>query len=112
MTDFIYLDYNATTPVDPRIVDVMLPYFTSLYANSGSSHLFGLTVKEAVEGAAEQIAKLISASPKELIYTSGATEAVNLALKGIEKTAGKNHIQFFHPCIVGEPVFLHLFQHG
>ncbi|WP_156308915.1 cysteine desulfurase family protein [Sphingobacterium endophyticum] len=90
--DFIYLDYNATTPVEQRVVDAMLPYFNDLYANSGSSHLFGLTVKEAIEEAEEQIAELISANPKEIIYTSGATEAVNLALKGIEKTNGKNHI--------------------
>lgn len=92
MNDFIYLDYNATTPVDQRVVDAMLPYFNSLYANSGSSHLFGLTVKEAIDEAGEQIAELISAIPKEIIYTSGATEAVNLALKGIDKVNGKNHI--------------------
>ncbi|KFC18079.1 cysteine desulfurase family protein [Epilithonimonas lactis] len=92
MTDFVYLDYNATTPVDQRVVDAMLPYFNSLYANSGSSHLFGLTMKEAIDEAGEQIAELISANPKEIIYTSGATEAVNLALKGIEKVNGKNHI--------------------
>lgn len=92
MNAFIYLDYNATTPVDQRVVDAMLPYFNSLYANSGSSHLFGLTVKEAIDEAGEQIAELISAIPKEITYTSGATEAVNLALKGIENVNGKNHI--------------------
>ena len=92
MTDFVYLDHNATTPVDQRIVDAMLPYFNSLYANSGSSHLFGLTVKEAIDKAGEKISELISANPKEIVYTSGATEAINLALKGIEKTNGKNHI--------------------
>ena len=90
--DFVYLDYNATTPADQRVVDAMLPYFNQIYANSGSSHLFGLTIKEAVEQSTEQIAKLISANPKEITYTSGATEAVNLALKGIEKKEGKNHI--------------------
>ncbi|UZT99244.1 cysteine desulfurase family protein [Chryseobacterium fluminis] len=92
MNDYVYLDYNATTPVDRRVVDAMIPYFNSLYANSGSSHLFGLTVKEAIEEAGEHIAELISANPKEIIYTSGATEAVNLALKGIKKSHGKNHI--------------------
>ena len=92
MNDFIYLDYNATTPVDQRVVDKMLPFFNSLYANAGSSHLFGLTVKEAIDEAGEKIAELITADPKEIIYTSGATEAVNLALKGIEKANGKNHI--------------------
>lgn len=92
MTDFIYLDYNATTPVDQRVIDTILPYHNSLYANPGSSHLFGLTIKEAIDDATEKIAELISASPKEIIYTSGATEAINLALKGVEKTNGKNHI--------------------
>ncbi|MBV6881631.1 aminotransferase class V-fold PLP-dependent enzyme [Epilithonimonas ginsengisoli] len=92
MNDFIYLDYNATTPVDQRVVDTMLPFFNSLYANAGSSHLFGLTVKEAIDEAGEKIAELITADPKEIIYTSGATEVVNLALKGIEKANGKNHI--------------------
>jgi len=92
MNDYVYLDYNATTPVDRRVVDAMIPYFNSLYANSGSSHLFGLTLKEAIEEAGEHIAELISANPKEIIYTSGATEAVNLALKGIKKSHGKNHI--------------------
>jgi len=92
MDAFIYLDYNATTPVDPRVLEVMIPYFSELYANSGSSHLFGLSIKEAVEQSTEQIAKLISSHPKEIIYTSGATEAVNLALKGIEKKDGRNQI--------------------
>lgn len=92
MEDLIYLDYNATTPVDEAVVDAMLPYFRSVYANGGSSHLFGQIVKEAIEEAGEKIAELISADLKEIIYTSGATEAVNLALKGIEKVNGKNHI--------------------
>lgn len=90
-SQFVYLDHNATTPVDPKVVDAMLPYFNSIYANSGSSHLFGLTVKEAIEDAGGHIAALISADPKDIIYTSGATEAVNLALKGIEKIAAKDH---------------------
>ena len=89
--DFIYLDYNATTPVDPRVLDAMFPYFNQVYANSGSSHLFGLTVKEAVENAAEEIGNLINAEPKEIIFTSGATESINLALKGL-KNQHKNHI--------------------
>ena len=92
MNDFVYLDYNATTPVDQRVVDEMLPYFNSMYANPGSTHLFGLDVKEAMDDATEKIAELISANPKEIIYTSGATEAINLALKGFEKINGKNHI--------------------
>ncbi|WP_029293859.1 cysteine desulfurase family protein [Chryseobacterium hispalense] len=90
--DFVYLDYNATTPVDKRVVDAMLPYFNDFYANSGSSHIFGLTVREAVENAAEDVAELIGADSKEIIFTSGATESVNLALKGLRKDHGKNHI--------------------
>ena len=62
--DFVYLDYNATTPADQRVVDAMLPYFNQIYANSGSSHLLGLAVKESVEQSTEQIAKLISANTK------------------------------------------------
>ncbi|MEC3874363.1 cysteine desulfurase family protein [Chryseobacterium salviniae] len=90
--DFIYLDYNATTPVDSRVLDAILPYFNQFYANSGSSHLFGLTVKEAVENAAEEVAELIGADSKEIIFTSGATESVNLALKGFKTDTNKNHI--------------------
>lgn len=90
--DFVYLDYNATTLVDPRVVEAMLPYFNQLYANSGSSHLFGLTVKEAVENAVEEVAELINADPREIIFTSGATESVNLALKGFKNDQHKNHI--------------------
>lgn len=90
--DFIYLDYNATTPVDKRVVDAMLPYFNDFYANSGSSHIFGLTVREAVENAAEDVAELIGADSKEIIFTSGATESVNLALKGFKTDTDKNQI--------------------
>ena len=90
--DFIYLDYDATTPVDPRVLEAMLPYFNQLCANSGSSHLFGLTVREAVENATEEVAELIGADAKEIIFTSGATESVNLALKGFKKDHCKNHI--------------------
>lgn len=90
--DFVYLDYNATTPVDQRVLDTMLPYFNQLYANSGSSHLFGLTVREAVENATEEVAELIGADSREIIFTSGATESVNLALKGFKKDQNKNHI--------------------
>ncbi|WP_317038878.1 cysteine desulfurase family protein [Chryseobacterium aquaticum] len=90
--DFIYLDYNATTPVDPRVLEAMLPYFNQLCANSGSSHLFGLTVREAVENASEEVAELIGADTKEIIFTSGATESVNLALKGFKTDTDKNHI--------------------
>ena len=80
----IYLDNNATTQIDQRVLDVMLPYFTDFYANANSSHLAGLTVNEAVENAAWQTADLIGAKPSEIIFTSGATEAINLAVKGLD----------------------------
>ncbi len=79
----IYLDNNATTRVDERVLEAILPYFTDFYANSTSTHLAGLSVKEAVENAAWQTADLINADADEIIFTSGATEAINLAIKGL-----------------------------
>lgn len=87
----IYLDNNATTPLDERVLDAMLPYFTHSYANASSGHLAGLTVNEAVENAAWQVANLIGATPEEIIFTSGATESINLAIKGLANQ-NKKHI--------------------
>jgi cysteine desulfurase len=79
----IYLDYSATTPVDPRVVDRMIPFLREQFGNPASrSHAFGWTAEKAVEEAREHVAALVNADPREIIWTSGATEATNLALKG------------------------------
>src|SRR5204862_2167443 len=79
----IYLDYSATTPVDPRVAQKMIPYLTEHFGNPASrSHSFGWTTEGAVEEAREHVAALVNCDPKELVWTSGATESINLALKG------------------------------
>ena len=91
----IYLDYQATTPCDPRVVKEMLPYFTEIFGNPHSrNHQYGWDAEEAVEKSRTQVAKLIGADPREVIFTSGATESNNLALKGVANfyKDQKNHI--------------------
>mgnify|MGYP006077152909 CR=1 FL=1 len=92
----IYLDYQSTTPVDPRVIEAMQPYFSELFGNSASkSHQHGHDALAGIEKARKQIAKAINAKPQEIVFTSGATEAINLAIKGMafsSRTKGNHYI--------------------
>ncbi len=102
----IYLDMQATTPLDPRVLDAMLPFYSGLYGNPHSrTHAYGWETEKAVEQAREYCANLIGADPKEIIFTSGATESNNMSIKGVARFFGrggkKRHIitsQTEHKC--------------
>jgi len=102
----VYLDYHATTPCDPRVVEAMLPFFTEKFGNPGSlSHAYGREAAAAVEQARSQIADLIGADPREIVFTSGATESNNLAIKGAARfhRASRDHIvtlETEHKCVL------------
>jgi len=108
----LYLDGAATTPLDPRVLDKMMPYLTSYYGNPHSvSHAYGWNSEAAVEEAREQVARLINADPKEIIFTSGATESNNIAIKGAGRfySSKKKHIitsQIEHKCVLDSCRFL------
>jgi len=105
-----YLDFQATTPLDPRVLDAMLPYMIGKYGNPHSrTHSFGWETESAIEEAREEIAKIIGASSKEIVFTSGATESNNMAIKGVARFYGKStdgkkkHIittQTEHKCVL------------
>jgi cysteine desulfurase len=88
----IYLDHNATTPVDPRVFEAMKPYLTDRWGNPSSIYRAGQDVRKAVEDAREQIARLIGAEPREVVFTSGGTESDNTAIKGVALNRGKGHV--------------------
>jgi hypothetical protein len=95
----IYMDYQSTTMTDPRVLAAMIPYFTEKFGNPSSrTHKFGWEAEDGVEEAREQVAKLIGANSKEIVFTSGATESNNLAIKGVGNfyKDKKNNTQYFH----------------
>jgi cysteine desulfurase len=100
----VYLDHSATTPVDPRVVEAMLPYLTDKFGNASSVHLFGQEARAAADRARRQVAALIGARANEIVFTSGGTEANNLAVRGVSEAAETRHIitsAIEHPSVRG-----------
>jgi cysteine desulfurase len=111
----IYLDYNATTPVDPRVIDAMLPYLREHFGNPSSSHYYGSQARAGVDTAREQVASLLECAPDEMIFTGGGSESDNLAIKGVAETYRNrgNHIitsQIEHPAVLNTCRYLE--RHG
>jgi cysteine desulfurase len=100
----IYLDYNASTPVAPQVLDAMLPYLKNTYGNPSSSHSFGVACRAGIEQARERVAQVLGCKASEIIFTSGATESNNMVIKGVAKAAGKGkHFitsQIEHPAVL------------
>ena len=100
----LYLDHHATTPLDPRVLDAMLPYFTERFGNPHSAqHAHGWTAEAAIEAARTEVAALIGALPEDIVFTSGATEANNLAIRGAAHSTGRRHLLTCateHPCVL------------
>ena len=100
----IYLDHSATTPVDPRVIEAMLPYLTEKFGNASSVHLFGQEARAAVDRARREVAALIGAAANEIVFTSGGTEANNLAIRGVTEFAAHGHLitsAIEHPSVRG-----------
>ena len=101
----IYLDYNATTPIDPEVLRSMLPFLKDYFGNPSSNHVYGKQTKQAISKARKQVAKLINAKPNEITFTSGGTESNNYAIIGtaFSKMEKKRHIitsQIEHPSVL------------
>jgi len=103
MSDFIYLDYNATTPTDPRVADAMTPFLTGFFGNPSSGHRFGREAKAAVEAARARVAGCLCCDPDEIVFTSGGSESDNLALRGVVAARGGGHVVISaveHPAVL------------